>query len=58
MLRGECLMLIAVWDKPAASAFALLGAICLVGWPLCRTRRGMLVVQTGIGLGFGVHSAL
>jgi hypothetical protein len=30
-------MLIAVWDKAAASAFAVLGAICLVDWPLCRT---------------------
>jgi hypothetical protein len=30
-------MLTAVY--PAVSAFALLGVVCFVSWPLCRTRR-------------------
>jgi hypothetical protein len=51
-------MLTALWDNPAASAFALLGTTCLIGWPLCSTRRGMLLVQIGIGIGFGLHYAL
>jgi hypothetical protein len=51
-------MLTALWDNPAASAFALLGTTCLVSWPLCSTRRGMLLLQTGIGIGFGLHYAL
>lgn len=51
-------MLTAVWNNPAASACALVGAICLISWPLCRTRRGMLLVQLGIGIGFGLHYAL
>ena len=51
-------MLTAAWNNPAASAFALLGTICFIGWPLCRTRRGMLLVQVGIGFGFGLHYAL
>jgi hypothetical protein len=49
-------MLTAVWENPAASAFALLGATCLISWPLCSTRRGMLLVQIGIGI--GLHYAL
>lgn len=49
-------MLTTMWSNPAASACALWGAICMVGWPLCRTRHGMLLVQ--IGNGFGVHYAL
>jgi hypothetical protein len=51
-------MLTAAWNNPAASAFALLGTICFIGWPLSRTRRGMLLVQVGIGCGFGLHYAL
>jgi hypothetical protein len=51
-------MLTAIWSNPAASVFALFGAVCMVGWPLCRTRHGMLLVQIGIGIGFGLHYAL
>src|SRR5262245_33427429 len=51
-------MLSAAWNNPAASLCALLGAICVAGWPLCRTRRGMLLVQVGIGIGYGLHYAL
>jgi hypothetical protein len=51
-------MLTTIWSNPAASIFALLGAICFVTWPLCRTCRGMLLVQVGIGIGFGLHYAL
>jgi hypothetical protein len=51
-------MLTAVWENPAASGFALLGATCLISWPLCSTRRGMLLVQIGIGIGLGLHYAL
>jgi hypothetical protein len=51
-------MLTAAWSNPAASGFALFGAICLVSWPLCRTRRGMLLLQIGIGIGYGLHYLL
>lgn len=30
----------------------------MVGWPLAQTRRLMLIVQLGIGVGFGLHYAL
>jgi hypothetical protein len=51
-------MLTAVWSNLAASGFALVGAICLVSWPLCRTRRGMLLVQIGIGISYCLHYLL
>jgi hypothetical protein len=51
-------MMAAMWDSPAASAFALLGAICFITWPLYHTRRDMLLVQLGVGIGFGLHYAL
>lgn len=46
------------FGTPAALVAAGLGAICYVTWPLCRTRFGMLAVQLGTGIGFGVHYAL
>ena len=51
-------MLTAAWSNPAASAFAFFGAICLIGWPLCRSRRGMLLLQIGIGVGYCLHYLL
>lgn len=43
---------------PGASLMALFGMLCMVGWPMARTRRTMLIVQIGIGVGFGLHYAL
>ena len=45
-------------DNPPAAAFGLFGMLCLIGWPLFRSRRAMLLVQLGIGLGLGGHYAL
>lgn len=45
-------------DNPAASAACAFGALCLVIWPLFKARASILVVQIGIGLGFGLHYAL
>jgi hypothetical protein len=38
--------------------FALLGMICLAGWPLCRTPRAMLSIQLGAVLGLSLHYML
>lgn len=42
----------------AILACGALGLACQMGWPLMRTRRAMLTVQLGIGLGFGAQYAL
>lgn len=51
-------MLQSILAHPLATFMALLGTLCMVGWPLARTRRRMLIVQIGIGVGFGLHYAL
>lgn len=51
-------MLAQITSHPFASLMALVGMLCMVGWPLARTRRAMLIVQIGIGVGFGLHYAL
>ena len=51
-------MLAALSAEPTALACGILGAICLMTWPLFRTRAAMLLVQLGIGVGFGLHYAL
>ena len=45
-------------DDVIASGAALFGAACLVSWPFFKRRRTMLLIQIGIGAGFGVHYAL
>lgn len=45
-------------DNPLAFASFVAGAACYVGWPFCRSHRWMLMVQAGIGIGFGLHYAL
>ncbi len=45
-------------EQPFAAIWGILGMLCLVTWPLFRSRRTMLLVQLGIGVGFGVHYAL
>jgi uncharacterized membrane protein len=41
-----------------AQAAGLFAMICLVSWPLFKTRSSILLVQLGIGLGFAAHFAL
>lgn len=45
-------------DNPMAVASFVAGAVCYVGWPFCRSHRWMMMVQAGIGIGFGLHYAL
>lgn len=45
-------------ENPLATLSAMFGAICLIIWPLFRTRRTMLLVQMGVTAGFAVHYAL
>ena len=39
-------------DQPFAAAWGILGMLCLVTWPLFPSRRAMLLVQLGIGVGW------
>ncbi|MEZ2132847.1 MULTISPECIES: YgjV family protein [unclassified Sinorhizobium] len=45
-------------DSPLAVASFVAGAVCYVGWPFCRSHRWMMMMQGGIGIGFGLHYAL
>ncbi len=51
-------MLPVIDGNPVAIAAAGFGALCLISWPFFPNRRLMLLVQLGIGLGFGAHYAL
>ena len=39
-------------------ATALSGAVCLMAWPLFKTRASMLTVQFGVGVSFSLHYTL
>jgi hypothetical protein len=43
---------------PLASLFGVIGMVCLVTWPLFRSRTGMLTAQLGIASGLGLHYLL
>ncbi len=45
-------------DQPVAAAWGVFGMMCLIFWPVFRTRTTMLIVQLGIGIGLGVHYGL
>jgi hypothetical protein len=45
-------------EAPVANAFGVLGAVCGAIWPLFRTRRSMLLVQSLIAAGISVHYIL
>lgn len=51
-------MLAQIAAHPLPSLLAFVGMICMIGWPLAPTRRAMLGVQIGIGVGFGLHYVL
>ena len=39
-------------------SFAVVGALCLVSWPLMKTRNAMLLAQLGLALAFAAHYEL
>lgn len=43
---------------PFAFLMALVGMLCLVSWPLARSRHAVLLIQIGIGISFGLHYAI
>lgn len=45
-------------DLHLSTAAAIFGSICLMIWPLFRSRTTILTVQLGIGIGFALHYAL
>jgi signal transduction histidine kinase len=40
---------------PLAAFFGVVGMVCLMSWPLFRSRTGMLAAQLGIAVGLGLH---
>ena len=51
-------MMQTVVEQPIAAAWGVFGMLCLIFWPLFKTRTAMLLVQLGIGIGLGVHYGL
>ena len=45
-------------DNPVAAGAGLIAMMCLAGWPLFRTRTGMLLTYVGNNLGFVLHYAV
>jgi hypothetical protein len=45
-------------DNPLATGFGMAGFLCLVIWPLFRTRPAMLAAQFGVGIGYCMHYLL